>query len=187
MRSTAQILGIQPFFAIAESDAVNSPFWQGLPNLYQGEGGLGLRMHQVYSQLQRSHGHVILLGADTPQMEIGDLVSAAQWISKSGETRFSFGPAQDGGFWLFGGNGPIPQSLWTDVEYSQPDTGKRFLSNLSPHGKLQFQRTLSDVDTVADLPRVLADLTSLAAPTKEQAKLILLVQEILSDGFRKSE
>jgi uncharacterized protein len=182
MQSAAQILGMQPFFAIAEPDGVHSPLWKNMPNLFQGEGGLGQRMHKIYTDLQKSHGHAILLGADTPQLEIADLISSAEWISGSDETRFSFGPAEDGGFWLFGGNGPLPLSLWTDVEYSQPTTGMAFRSKLTPLGQVQIHRSLNDVDVKEDLPRVLKDLTRLSEPLKEQTALRVWIESFLARG-----
>ncbi len=180
MQRAAQILGMQPFFAIAEPDGVHSPLWKSMPNLFQGEGGLGQRMHKIYTDLQKSHGHTILLGADTPQLEITDLISAAEWISGSDETRFSFGPAEDGGFWLFGGNGPLPLSLWTDVKYSQPTTGTEFRSKLTPLGHLQIHRTLNDVDVMEDLPILLDDLTRLPEPLKEQTELRHWIESLLA-------
>ncbi len=185
MQGAARILDLQPFFAIAESDAVGIPLWRSMPNLFQGEGGLGQRMHKIYTNLQKSHGHVILLGADTPQLEIADLISAAQWISNTQETRFAFGPAKDGGFWLFGGNAPLPLSLWTDVEYSQPTTGTEFRSKLTPLGHLQIHRTLNDVDVMEDLPILLDDLIRLPEPLKEQTELRHWIESLFAPGDGK--
>ncbi len=182
MQGSARILDLQPVFAIAESDALDSPLWQSMPNVFQGEGGLGQRMHKIYTDLQKAYGHAILLGADTPHLEIADLISAAQWISNADEARFSFGPAKDGGFWLFGGNEPLPLSLWTDVEYSQPTTGREFRSKLTPLGHLQIHRTLNDVDVMEDLPILLDDLTRLPEPLKEQTELRHWIESLLAPG-----
>jgi uncharacterized protein len=171
-------LGTKPYFAVAELMAMNSPSWKRLSNYYQGEGGLGQRLHHVYSGLQKSHGFAILLGADSPQLEISDLKDTVAWLTESRVSRFAFGPAVDGGFWLFGGNRPLPESLWNTVEYSKPSTGSDFLSRISPLGSVKILRSLTDGDRKEDLEKILTDFEKMRAPLQEQLSLISLCQTI---------
>ncbi len=164
-------LDTEAYFAVAESQGLASIHWRALGQVYQGEGGLGERMRKVYSQLANDHGYAVLLGADSPQMSVEDLTAAADWLSRTEEPRFVLGPAADGGFWLFGGNRILPDTLWTSVEYSTPETGRHFTEAVNSHGSMLILRALRDVDRGADLPPLQAALASLSDPTPEQTEL----------------
>lgn len=183
MQEAATLTGMKPFFAVAERDALASFHWQALPTLDQGEGGLGERLHAVYSALQQAYGYAILLGADAPQLESGDLLAAARWLSDPQSPRFSFGPAGDGGFWLFGGNRPLPQSVWLETPYSRKDTGGELLSRVSPQGEIQRLRGLNDADTEEDLRGILLELSRLEKPTPGQTGLADSLERFLRDRF----
>lgn len=142
---------VQGYYAVAEETAVTNGFWQGMPCLWQGEGGLGERMRQVYDVLLQKHDFVILVGADIPQITVEELHKAAEWLDHDEQARFSFGPSLDGGFWLFGGNRSLPQDLWADVAYSTPDTGAQFLNAVERYGITRMLTPLQDVDTPHDL------------------------------------
>ncbi len=77
------------------------------------------------------HDFVILVGADIPQMTRAELLNASAWLAHEEQARFVFGPNVDGGFWVFGDNCSILQSLWTDVVYSVADTGTQFFKKLN--------------------------------------------------------
>ena len=176
-RATAS-LGASVFFAVAESAGMDSPHWQGTDRIFQGVGGLGARMRKVYSNLMENHGYAILLGADSPQMETGDLESAASWLLDGVEARLAYAPAADGGFWLFGGNRSLPEHLWTSVEYGRPDTGERFKSLMEAHGKLTTMRTLIDADRPEDLSALLSGLRRLSSPLPEQTQVVRILEDL---------
>lgn len=165
------------YWATAEAVAQVAADWPGLAHVDQGEGGLGLRMATVYRTLQARHGAAILIGADAPQIESMLLGRAADWL-RSSEARLVIGPAEDGGFWLFGGNRRLPESAWTSVDYSTPSTARGFVAAMHGHGDWRTLDTLRDIDTAADLIPVRRRLATLAEPTAEQSALIPLLGEL---------
>lgn len=179
VRRAAQDLDFIPYFAVAEAEALRSEIWSSLPTVYQGDGGLGLRLHRVYSELLTRHGHAILLGSDAPQLEADDLREAVGWISEPRDPRFVFGPARDGGFWIFGGNRPLPESHWTSIEYSRPDTGSHLLAKTRPLGAIRTLRVLQDADQAEDLPGLSLALAGLARPLEEQRGLLMLLRDVI--------
>jgi len=127
VQELSKIMGIRSYYAVAEQAALNHHYWQDLPCLWQGEGGLGERMAHIYQSLLAEHDFVILVGADIPQMATADLLDASEWLPHEEQVRLVFAPSIDGGFWAFGGNCNIPHAIWTDVVYSEADTGAQFL------------------------------------------------------------
>ncbi len=71
---------VQGYYAVAEKNALHHSAWQDLPRLWQGGGGLGERMRQVYQALLAQHDFVLLVGADIPQMTAQQLSQAASWL-----------------------------------------------------------------------------------------------------------
>lgn len=163
--------GIRPYWAVAEAAALQTGAWPEFPRLPQGAGGLGERMAHVYRQLRKKHSAAILVGGDAPQLTASALGKAADWLS-SGDARLVIGRAPDGGFWLFGGNTDLTDHAWTKVSYGAPDTAERFIQAMEGAGCWMELEPLRDIDTVADLPHVLASLAALASPTPVQAQLM---------------
>lgn len=187
----AQATRLSPYFAVAEAEAMQSSCeaaacWHALPRLFQGEGSLGHRLHAIYSQVIDLHGFALAFGADAPQVQAEDFLSAAAWLADSKQPRFVLGPAADGGFWVFGGNRTLPESLWTSVEYSRADTGAHLLTRIRPLGEVMLLKTHHDVDEYDDLPVLAQALARLDHPTPAQKKLIDLVQRILGDALPAS-
>lgn len=149
--------GLTPYWAIAEAEGISSPYWSAFSQILQGEGGLGTRLHNVYSQLLPQHSFVLLVGADSPQMPLEILVSATQsFLAQKCEqaTEFLLGRTDDGGYYLFGGNQPIPRETWESVPYSASTTAEEFARRLAPQGKIKELPKLFDVDTLEDLIRL---------------------------------
>lgn len=171
------------YWAVAEAAAIAGRDWPGFDNLAQGSGGLGERMAGVYRQLFEHHRAGLLIGADAPQICSDDLLAAAEWLGDP-SPRFVIGPARDGGFWLFGGNRPLPLSVWTRVAYSQADTARRFAEGLAGQGEWLHLPMRCDLDHASDLPAVLDELRALPRPLPEQGALAdwLCGLELLHDG-----
>lgn len=166
------------YWAVAEPEAAGEKCWSNLPVLAQGAGGLGERMSRVHAQLFERHGAGILLGADTAQIEAGQLQAASRWLSDR-ERRLAVGPAADGGFWLFGANSTVEPARWTSVPYSRSDTLSLFQDALHGYGLWLTLNMLTDVDRAEDIPSVAADLRSLSDPLPEQAALADELDRIL--------
>ncbi|AKS41865.1 TIGR04282 family arsenosugar biosynthesis glycosyltransferase [Wenzhouxiangella marina] len=167
----AQTAEIGPvYFAVAEDQALDHPFWSSLPTLPQGQGGLGSRMHRIHHKLVEEHGAALLLGADTVQWDPTWLREAAAWLENEAP-RLVLGPASDGGFWTFGANQTLPEADWVNVDYGCSSTGKAFRSRMDAHGDWLRLPQRTDLDRIEDQPRVLAELESLEAPTEVQRAL----------------
>ncbi|MEZ0472429.1 TIGR04282 family arsenosugar biosynthesis glycosyltransferase [Luteimonas salinilitoris] len=162
---------IEPYWAVAEGVALQTGAWIDLPLLAQGVGSLGARMAQVYRLLRHRHHAAILIGADAPQLTAQALQRAAHWLSGA-EPRLAIGRAEDGGFWLFGGNTPLDDDAWTRVRYSTLGTAVQFMHAMHGSGAWLELETLRDLDTADDIPHVLAGLAALAAPTPAQQRLM---------------
>lgn len=160
-----------PSWAVAEPDTSH---WDGFPTLWQGEGGLGERMQSVYARLLARHGRVLLIGADAPQITPTSLLAASRSLN---DTPYVLGPAQDGGFWLFGGRLPVPSAVWTGTPYSAPRTCAMFAQGLRRHGQISFVDEFADTDRPEDLPPLRASLRALAHPTPEQTALAVWLTE----------
>ncbi len=155
----SKVEGLQLYWALAEENifAQNFPLWAGVPQLHQGEGGLGKRLDQVYRELLRRHKHALLLGADTPHISF-ELIDSALALSEEGH--IVIGPAVDGGFYLLASQVPIPAEVWMSVTYSSETTRSELCERLSTHtqAKQVFLPPLQDVDCESDLISVIAYL-----------------------------
>jgi glycosyltransferase A (GT-A) superfamily protein (DUF2064 family) len=158
------------FWAVAEPAAVTARVWDDLPNLVQGEGGLGARMGRVHAELVRRHGHGLLLGADTPQLASDHLLAALDWCAVAA-ARQVIGPARDGGFWLYAANRPSALARWEAVVYSAAETARHFRTTFADAGAWLELPTLTDVDQGDDLPAMRNELAALAAPLPSQVAL----------------
>ena len=98
---------------------------------------------------------VVLIGMDTPQVT-PELLAAAAEPLVSGTVDATFGPAEDGGFWLLGLR-KVDPDLVLGVPMSRSDTGSRQLARLERAG-LRVRRLpeLTDVDTAAEADRIAA-------------------------------
>lgn len=183
--STVQALSklddINSYYAVAEESALTHNFWQDLPCLWQGEGGLGERMAHIYQTLLAKHDFVMLVGADIPQMTARELLAASAWLPHNEQARLVYGPSVDGGFWLFGGNCKIPHAAWTDVIYSQPDTGAQFFNKVEKVGDIKTFSSLRDVDEVEDLVPLREALLNLTTPSLAQQELLHFLDALLEN------
>ena len=143
---------ISPYWAIAEKFGLSFPAWSRFEHIYQGEGDLGERLSFIYDELLKKHSFVIFLGADSPQISSEILIQAIECLSSSD---FVIGPAEDGGFYLFAGKGPIPKQSWLKVPYSSNHTAEALLDELNLRGSVHQLPSLLDIDTFSDLKRLI--------------------------------
>jgi len=166
----AWVPGLTAYWAVAEPAASAGPAWPGLSLIEQGEGELGERMGRVHAQLLERHDFVLLLGADTPQLEPARLAEAAGWLG-SGQPRLVMGPARDGGFWLLGTNRNPAPADWLHTPCGQADTARGFRDAMAYLGDWRLLPDLTDVDEAQDLEAMLAELGSLEHPLPAQLRL----------------
>jgi len=146
-------LSLEPYWAVAEASALHAPIWEKLKCLDQGQGELGDRLSEIYSQLLKQYDFVLLLGADSPQLTLPILLQACQHVSVTHEA-FVMGPATDGGYYLFGGNTPLSPEVWNSVPYSQTNTAAAMLKALQGRAEVKMLEELFDVDTVEEWHRL---------------------------------
>lgn len=163
------------YWAIGEVVGVEHPMWQSeiMQRMHTGEGGLGERMHHVYSTLLAQHDFVLLMGIDSPQNTAENLLDAAEFLKQADSV--VIGPALDGGFCVFGGNAPVALERWTAVEYSREDTLKNFMAQLGDR-TINYLGAMTDVDTEADLHRMVDEMEGELSP--EQLALVSFVDRL---------
>lgn len=183
VQELSRLANVQSYYAVAEPSALTHIYWQDLPSVWQGEGGLGERMAHIYQTLLAEHDFVILVGADIPQMTATELLAASSWLSNTEQSRFIFAPSIDGGFWAFGGNCTVAKSIWTDVVYSRADTGAEFVKKIEPLGDIKTLSPLRDIDEVSDLLPLRDDLLNLTEKSPEQDKLIRFLDMLAVNYF----
>ncbi|MFY8136372.1 MAG: TIGR04282 family arsenosugar biosynthesis glycosyltransferase [Aquimonas sp.] len=181
LQGFARESGVRCVWAIAEDDSLAPAFWAargGLDWMPQGEGGLGARMARVHHRLVREHGFGLLIGADLPQLTLDHLRKATAWL-RAPQSRQVLGAAEDGGFWLYGGNRTAPEVLWESVAYSQPRTGSEFRAALASFGDWLNLPVLCDLDTPEDLQRVVEALRALGEPRPAQRRVLGEIEHLL--------
>lgn len=136
------------YWAVAEAEAMDGLAWASSPCLWQGEGGLGERLHRIYSELIEKEGIALLLGADAPQLTPEILAEAVAQVRQG---HFVIGPALDGGFYLFAGDQTLAPEVWQKVTYSSSQTRTQLIAALGPHASWVELEPLRDVDEIDDL------------------------------------
>jgi len=112
----------------------------------QGGGDLGARLARGLRAAPR--GPVLLIGADTPDITRGRIWDAFRTLHQHDAV---FGPARDGGFWLFGLRRPIAGApLFEGVRWSSPHTLEDLSANLPAGFRIAWLDTLRDIDEAAD-------------------------------------
>lgn len=160
-------------WALAEEEAQKHIFWKEkqFEKIWTGKGELGTRLHNVYSTLKEKYTNVILIGTDSPQLSIDAILNT---IKKLKQDNAVIGPTHDGGYYLFGSSLEISKSVWEGVQYSTEDTRRKFIKKLKK--EVIELETLSDLDTVEDISRILNEMPE--KKNKSQEKLIDYLRKI---------
>ncbi len=150
---TAQEIDAKIYWAVAEKEGVNNPIWSEFESTHTGKGELGERQYNIYSALLENHKNVILIGADTPQISANIINQAIEALKQND---FVIGPANDGGYYLFGGRKKVELDIWNTVPWSSNTTREIFESLLpSKPAHLEF---LTDVDSCNDLQSACSEM-----------------------------
>jgi hypothetical protein len=114
----------------------------GMPVAGQGWGDLGVRMRRAL--MRCPPGPVLLVGGDIPALSAGHVAEAFRLL---GRHDLVFGPAADGGFWLYGARrSPRPPPLFGRVRWSGPQALSDALANLPRAVSAGLAARLDDVD-----------------------------------------
>jgi len=129
--------------AITPSAALGAiPDWHGIRQIPQVSGSLSPRLAAVF----QSKGPTLVIGTDCPQVNTADIAAAFDALRHN---KAVFGPADDGGFWLMGGNGPLKPSIFDNVRWSHEQTLSDIKARID--GDIAVLRTLTDVDDLEAL------------------------------------
>lgn len=119
-------------------DATFGGLWPAhMPRATQKDGDLTARLARVFSVKVPT----IAIGTDAPQVKKRNIAKAFKALKTNPAV---FGPADDGGFWLIGLNGPAKQGLFEDIRWSHPETFADMKAKLD--GRIHLICTLMDVD-----------------------------------------
>ncbi|WP_026941171.1 TIGR04282 family arsenosugar biosynthesis glycosyltransferase [Hellea balneolensis] len=118
------------------------PEWDGVPQHPQASGSLSPRLLAAFN----GRGPVVVIGTDCPQVMSSDIADGFDALKKHSAV---FGPADDGGFWLMGMNGPVKPTIFDNVRWSHEDTLSDVEANID--GSVKHLRTLIDVDDLKAL------------------------------------
>lgn len=91
----------------------------------QGPGDLGARMADALRPFT-SGGGAILFGTDTPSLPLGMLARSADLLTRCSVV---LGPALDGGYYLVGVRGKLPE-IFSRMEWGRPDVLAKTLERL---------------------------------------------------------
>ncbi len=112
----------------------------------QGGGDLSDRLSKGLREAP--YGPVIFIGADAPDISPGLIRQAVRKLKRNDAV---FGPAKDGGFWLFGINKSArTASPFYDVRWSGPHAMEDVWSNLPNDAKVGLLPELIDIDDARD-------------------------------------
>lgn len=121
------------------------PDWEGVAQIPQVTGSLTPRLAALFTR----KGPTVVIGTDCPQVVARDIGAAFQALRSRDMV---FGPADDGGFWLMGANGPLRPGFFNGVRWSHPET----LADVKARagGSFTQLRTLVDIDDLKALRRL---------------------------------
>lgn len=168
-RVKSEIVDLDVFWAVTEEQGLKSDRWKEFGTVFQGEGGLGQKLHTVYAELLSRYDYVAFMGADSPHIPTTEIVKALALTKKWRKEKFIIGETFDGGFYFFGGGALLPKNVWTNVEYSSDGTAQQLELELKIFGGIEKVEKNFDIDTIEDLHRLSQCKTS---SLPEQAKLI---------------
>jgi len=141
------------YWAIAETESLNSARWANLSRMNQGDNPqLGKKLDHVYTTLKATHEVVAVMGSDSPFFDLDEVCDGVQWLLNN-KNAACIGPTEDGGYYFFASNASLPEKCWTDVTYSENTTREEFLSGLPEKLKVKNLELHWDIDNIEDLNR----------------------------------
>lgn len=148
-----QVLAITPADRLSEFVEIAAG-WTVQP---QSSGDLGERMRGYFNRaFAERAASVVLLGSDSPNLPQTHVSEA---LAQLDTHDLVLGPTPDGGYYLIGTRGPLPD-IFAGVEWSSPRVWEQTVANAERAG-LQFGVLPQwyDVDDADDLRRLMKDLT----------------------------
>ena len=137
----------------------SQPFGEHWELLPQVEGDLGTRMQEFFRvAMDSGYSRVVLVGSDTPTLPRSYVEAAFRLLQ---DKEVVLGPTSDGGYYLVGARENVPQ-IFREIDWSTSHVWDQTIQRLQDrrvsYGALP---EWYDVDDLADLKRLLADLADL--------------------------
>ena len=112
----------------------------------QAEGTLTEKIYMASKRAERT----LILGMDMPLLDMNELHFALH------SPNLVLGPAEDGGYWLIGGN-QIPRDILEDIPWSTENVWKTTIAKCEEL-KIQYDvlSCQQDIDTISDLQQLLS-------------------------------
>ncbi len=144
----------------------------------QASGDLGRRMAKALEPWCREGA--ILLGTDTPSLPPDHLKRAIELLSIAPVV---IGPSFDGGYYLIGVRGPLPD-IFEKMEWGTETVLENTLSRLRSRSvPFELAPPWYDIDTKDDLERLVADLRRLASYSIKSGEILSLNQSAEISAF----
>jgi len=148
-RDLIRRLGRAPRWRTVLAVTPDGAAWRGWPRrlarMPQGSGDLGDRMGRALRRLARPRA--VLIGSDIPGVTPATIARAFAALRRS---RFVFGPATDGGYWLIGWRrGVWPRGALRRVRWSTSHALADSRASLAPGIAVALVDRLADLDDVA--------------------------------------
>ncbi|MBV9523451.1 MAG: glycosyltransferase [Alphaproteobacteria bacterium] len=130
--------------------ALGPRFWRvRAGRMRQGRGDLGVRMRRPFLALPP--GPVVIIGSDIPELQPRQIAAAFRLL---GRVALVFGPASDGGYWLFGArHRNLPRALFARVRWSSEHALSDTLDGIPARLSIGFAERLDDIDDAAAFER----------------------------------
>src|SRR5215216_2889066 len=134
--------------------------------------GLGERLdYLLTAALEAGASQAVVMDSDSPTLPADYLVQAFDALA--GPSDVVLGPCEDGGYYLIGLKRPQPRLL-RDVQMSTPTVVRDTLVQAEQLGlQVKLLPTWYDVDTVAELDRLRAELTALPVAVARHTRAFL--------------
>lgn len=148
---------ITPIWAVAENEGLSHSLWEGWETISQGEGDLGTKLHNVFRKLILEFESVVIIGSDSPQLTANNLECAFRSLENTKvpeRPTIVIGPCEDGGFYLVGSSGQLPEDLWMEIRYSTELAGRDLAEAALRLGDVINLPVEIDVDTSSDLAAI---------------------------------
>lgn len=138
---------LEAVLAIAPDAHIHARLWpRAFARFAQGPGDLTERLTRAFKAAP--NGPVFFIGADAPDLSPALLRAAGRTLNRHDAV---FGPARDGGFWLFGlhkrARTPAP---FGGVRWSGPHALSDVRDRLPSKARVGYLPTLTDIDEAED-------------------------------------
>ena len=149
-----QLSDFNPHVAINEPAAAQSPYWEDHLSYPQQGATLGEKLANAESFFFERFQHILFWGTDSPALTTQHFFLMQMALNHA---TAAFVPARDGGFAMYAARSRLRSGAWQNVTYSASSTLEELKSHIP--GTVFEAPTISDLDTIEDIPHVLLEMS----------------------------